>query len=90
MNLIVGETLHDFLCLGSVHGFFDLEKLADSWRTELFERYANPPSSDDEEAEFKAKFRAEFSLSPWREIEPRLLQLDAKYKPMLQFEAPPQ
>jgi hypothetical protein len=90
MNFIVGETLHDFLCFGCVHGFFDMEELAYSWRTEFFDRYAKPPSPDDEDAEINEKFRAELSLSPWLEIEPKLAGLEAKYKPLLQFEMPMQ
>ena len=81
-NHVVGETLHDFLCLGCVHGFFDLEKLAYS-RTELFAKYAIPPSTDDEP--IYAQFRAEFALTPWVNIEKRLRELNAKYWPLLRF-----
>lgn len=87
-NFIVGETLHDFLSLGCAYGFFDIEQLAYSWKTELFERYSHSPSPEDEDAEIFGKLRAELSLSPWLEIESKLRQLDAKYKPMLQFDAP--
>jgi hypothetical protein len=83
VNFVVSESLHDFLCLGCVHGFFDLEKLAYDWRNELFEELAIAPRLDDDGP--YSKFRAALSLSPWREIEFRLQELDRKYKSMLKF-----
>lgn len=82
-NFVLGETLHDFLCLGCVHGFFDLEKLAYTWKTELFAKYALPPKPTDDESH--ERFRSTFSLDPWPEIEERQKSLDAVFKPTLQF-----
>jgi hypothetical protein len=82
-NHIVGETLHDFLCLGCVHGFFDLEELAYRGRTELFATYAIPPSADDEP--IYARLRAEFALAPWVDVEGRLQELNHRYRPLLHY-----
>jgi hypothetical protein len=83
-NFIVGESLHDFLRLGCVHGFFDLEKLAYTWRTELFDEYSQHATSDDEPI-FEA-FRSEFGLAPWPDIESRLLELNKSLGPKLRFQ----
>jgi hypothetical protein len=83
-NFIVGETLHDFLCLGCDHGFFALEKLAYSWKTELFSDYGRQAEPSGDQI-FYERFRAAFSLSPWPEIEQRQKDLDSRYKPKLEF-----
>ncbi len=83
-NFIVGETLHDFLCLGCVHGFFSLEKLAYTWCTELFSEYGRPEEPSDNQINYE-RFRAAFSLSHWPEIEQRQKELDSRYKPKLEF-----
>ncbi len=86
-NFIVGETLHEFLCLGCVHGFFYAEELAYSWRNEFFDRYANAPSTDENRKIYE-KFQSELSLTPWISIESRLHELDSKIKPLLRFKHP--
>ena len=83
-NFVVGESLHDFLCLGCVHGFDDLEDLAYSSRTALFRKYSQPPTQSDNG--IYARFRAEFVLTPWQDIELKLRDLDDKYRPILRFE----
>lgn len=82
-NFVLGETLHEFLCLGCVHGFSDLEKLAYTWKSDLFTQYAIPPKPTDDKS--YERFRAAFSLTPWPEIEERQKSLDAVFKATLQF-----
>ena len=83
-NFIVGETLHDFLCLGCVHGFFSLEKLAYPWKTELFTEHERPEEPSDDQINYE-RFRSAFTLSRWSEIEQRQKDLDSRYKPKLKF-----
>ena len=83
-NIVVGESLHDFLRLGCVHGFFDLEQLAYPWKTKLFSKYSQPPNARDDSV--YEKFRAEFSLAPWSEIGSRLQKLDSEFSPKLRFQ----
>ena len=82
-NFVVGETLHDFLCLGCVHGFFSLEQLAYT-KTKLLTELAQPAEPSDDEIHYE-RFRAAFSLSPWPEIGQRQEDLDTRYKPKLEF-----
>ncbi len=82
-NFVVGESLHEFLRLGCVHDFFDLEKLAYSWRTDLFGQYKKTPALIDEP--IYVRFRKEFELKPWIELESRFQELQNKYWPLLRF-----
>ena len=82
-NFVVGETLREFLSLGCVHGFFAIEKLAYSWRTEVFKEYASAPGANEEPSYID--FRSALSLTPWPEIESRQQTLDRIYKSRLSF-----
>ncbi len=97
-NLIVGETLHDFLCLGCEVGYFWLEQLTYD-RAETIEKvlhpeqvfasnygedYANHPDFR-EEMNLLNLLKNEFNLSPWVELGAHLDDLQARYMPLLEL-----
>lgn len=85
-NLIMGETLHEFLCLGCVHGFSEMDSFA-YFPDVFFEKYSQP-SGEDEYAAEQEFFRRYLSLSPWPVIESRLSELQDKYASTLEFDGP--
>ncbi len=81
-NFIVGSTLREFLCLGCQHGFFDLEKIAYPWKTELFELHARGTPEEDR---VYREFRERLGLEPWHNLCDRLAELNAEFRNQLQF-----
>lgn len=91
-NRIVGENLHDFLCLGCQTGYVWLDELVyDRAKTiskllhpDQFypwwdgEDYANDLYSQ-EEMQLLLLLREEFGLSPWAELESHLIDLQTRY-----------
>lgn len=88
-NYIVGESLFDFLCLGYHRGYFALEQLP--WER-LFEAYASsdwqPSDETDEWVGFGVNVEqrrvlelliAEFGLSPWKDLQHKFEDLQARY-----------
>lgn len=90
---VVGDSLSEFLALGSVNGFFFLEQLVYDFEEtlcwlfdrEAFLRYAyadgTPPSSDTEGLEAErlllARLSRELQLTPWPDPEARFAELQA-------------
>jgi hypothetical protein len=72
VNLVVGESLHEFLCLGCRSHFACLSGLVEDVTTAL-----EPEDADF--ADVMAALRNRFSLSPWPDVVARLSVLEARY-----------
>lgn len=94
-NLVVGENLYDFLCLGMHRGYFALEQLGYKFE-ETAEVYSNPtwgPTTkhhkwvgygvDDHQRALLDFLTHEFELVPWKNVEAKLATLAEKYKKLL-------
>lgn len=86
LNVVLGGTLHEFLCLGCVHGFTFLEQLSYD-RDGTVARLASLENleSDAEDLALLRSFRKEFKLTRWKEIDLRLHALDKQFRGVLQF-----
>jgi hypothetical protein len=72
-NLIVGESLHEFLSLGCSSGYFTLEQLAYHRQraAAAIERVREPSG-------ILAKLSARFSLEPWSDVLERISELNPR------------
>jgi hypothetical protein len=100
-NLIVGENLFEFLCLGERIGYFRLEQLVyDESRTiewisnpailyelEYGKRLSNPSRVDsyNKEKYLLKILRDEFGLKSWSNVKKRLGELQSSYISLLEF-----
>ena len=89
-NVIVGENLREFLCLGRRFGYFALEQLVyqpqqtvDALATDSFD-----PEAGAVERGLLQRLTAEFKLSPWEAPGKRLAALRDKYLPLLTLPDP--
>jgi hypothetical protein len=87
-NVIVGEDLFDFLCLGIGTDFAAMEELA--WEPGKFiEQYPAPgqfaPSVDGKAREVLGCLAQRFSLKAWTNVATKLAQLEKKYHPWLRY-----
>jgi hypothetical protein len=101
VNLIVGENLFEFLCLGEQLGYFLLEQLVYNeaqtigWllnpKKFILEEYgANPSDSFPpgyylEQERLLGIFRETFGLKPWNNLKSRLDELQNNFMGMLKF-----
>jgi hypothetical protein len=102
VNLIVGETLIEFLSLGEQLGYFFLEQLVYN-EAETIEWLINPrefisreygvnpsgsfpPDSFREQERLLSVLREEFELKPWSNLKKRLDELQNKFLGMLEFQ----
>ncbi len=101
VNLIVGENLLEFLCLGEQLGYFFLEQLVYNeeetieWLSHpkefINKEYginpsgAFPPDSFLEKERLLSILRKEFELKPWNNLKSRLDELQNKFLGMLEF-----
>lgn len=94
-TFIVGETLHDFLCLGMEWGYFALEQIGYNVRELNLYLEGHPNASPAELAEITSSMyptkrkvldllTARFNLRPWTDQE-HWQKLQDKYYPLLQF-----
>lgn len=87
-NLVLGESLFEFLCLGVNRGFFSLEQLAYD-REKTIKLYSSrlflKDEYDAQEQELLNALKTEFGLQPWPEIDGRLRELERQYLPKLDF-----
>lgn len=81
-NLIVGENLHEFLCLGCQFGYFELEQLVYD-REDTLARLERPDPPDAKADYLLSLLRTEFDLKPWTNFGERLDALNAKYLSLL-------
>ena len=85
-NVIVGENLYDFLCLGSKASYILLENLSGEYEELDFLKskdYAEFLS--DEQIYLLDVLSEEFSLHPWSVLEERISYLRSKYLDLLQL-----
>jgi hypothetical protein len=101
VNLIVGENLLEFLCLGEQLGYFFLEQLIYNetktieWllhpKAFINKEYGTnpsgvfPPESFREEERLLSILRETFELKPWNNLKSRLDELQNKFMGMLEF-----
>jgi hypothetical protein len=74
VNLVVGESLSEFLALGCRSHFACLAVLVEDITAEL-----ESESDIEEVADVMAALRDRFSLSPWPNVAARLSELEARY-----------
>jgi hypothetical protein len=72
-NLVVGESLHELLCLGCACGYWALDALAEDVDAEL------PAADADESGEALAQLRNLLRLSPWPDVPARLFELERRH-----------
>jgi hypothetical protein len=85
-NVVVGEDLREFLCLGINIGYFCLEQLA--LRPErLLGEYPDPgefaPWVEERERELLSALAERFCLAPWAQPAQRLQELQERYLPLV-------
>jgi hypothetical protein len=74
VNLVLGESLNEFLSLGCRSHFACLAGLVEDISAEL-----KSESDSEEVADVMAALRGRFSLSPWPNVTARLTELEARY-----------
>lgn len=88
-NVVVGESLWDFLCLGCEVGYFGLEQLAYQRQKtlDLLERADHPERFETtmERRDLLAVLTQAFALKPWEAVEARLDLLHQKYHGLLKL-----
>jgi len=83
-NVILGESLHEFMRLGARYGYFDLEQLVyDREKTviEINESFFLEESEMD--SLLRIDLIKKFDLAPWRNVTERLKELELKYLPQI-------
>ena len=101
VNLIVGENLFEFLCLGEQLGYFFLEQLVYNetetikWLSHpkefINKEYGKNPSDSFPPESFREKerllsiLRETFELKPWINLKSRLDELQNRFMDMLEF-----
>ena len=96
-NFIVGESLHDFLCLGYYRGYFALEQLAYYYDTTI-DAFSSPDWQateewhhsvgfilDDYEKKVLGYLIEQLDLSPWADVRGKLTRLKASHFSKLQL-----
>jgi len=80
-NHIVGENLHDFLCLGCRNGYAELGNLHLD-KAATLDRYANDPEGfyDDRSPNILALLKNELELTPWANVPRHFSDLQSRYK----------
>jgi hypothetical protein len=86
-NAIVGETLHEFLCLGCRWGFSPIENLTIDWEGSIDELTHGPEPEDlyEDEVQTLEIYRRKLNLEPWPVVEERLRQLQDRKRFLLKF-----
>lgn len=86
INVILGANVHEFLCLGCEHGYFDLEQLFYD-RASTIAQLSSRPRNDchKEAAATLAVYRQELGLTPWKDIGSRLQELEDQFRDILRF-----
>ncbi len=83
-NRIVGETLHEFLCLGCEVGWFFLEQMVYEPMEEFVRMMHDTYEREGYELEALAAMRKHFDLKLWDDIPGRLAELREKYAGMIE------
>ncbi|HEX3147335.1 MAG TPA: hypothetical protein VHR66_04585 [Gemmataceae bacterium] len=79
-NVIVGESLYDFLCFGCRHGYSDLGNLHLNLEATL-DHYTNPPTDfyDDRAPGILQLLSDQLSLRPWRDVREHFADLQSRF-----------
>ena len=80
-NIVVGESLRDFLHLGCRYGYFALEQLAYDWDgtvEELEKKRVDPDALPEKLAKLN-QLTKHFALSPWSNPRDRLIELRDRF-----------
>lgn len=72
-NMVLGESLFEFLSLGCNYGYFCLEQLTYDFNDTISEIH-----NAQSESRALKRFKTYFSLTPWPDIEARLRDLNVK------------
>jgi hypothetical protein len=77
--IILGASLHEFLCLGCEVGYGLLVEMParPAWTTDQIQK--GTPPNHAEETQLLTKLRARFSLWPWEKVGARLFELQELY-----------
>lgn len=88
-NHVLGENLHEFLCLGCTYGYFALEQLAYDRGSTIMAiqsgEHACKGDADREELKLLEELCARFNLAPWKNVHQRLRELQRIWKPFIKL-----
>ena len=100
-RMVLGDSLHEFLALGSVIGFFFLEQLTYDfdrtlpilfdWEAFLLDSYfGQPPPAEDladlaTQRELLKQLSETFGLAPWPNARERIAELQSRWTPSLRI-----
>lgn len=86
-NFIVGNSLHDFLCLGCCHGYAELGNLALNFNATI-DHYQNSPGDfyDLRSPAILQTLSEELSLNPWPDVRGHFLSLQSHFLPMVRLQ----
>lgn len=92
-RVVVGATLHEFLCLGYHVGWFPIEQVSytggeGAWSDMQRLQNGDPDWLSDKRTRSLITVRKRFALSPWPDVKRRLHELRRDLLPLVQ--APPQ
>ena len=85
-NVVVGESLREFLALGCRTGYFGLEGLVHVPEETLsaLERGAYDPEAEEEERRLLTEISTTFKLTPWAKPRQRLRELHLRFHSLLE------
>lgn len=83
-NHVVGESLQEFLALGSARGYFALEQIAYDLGQACEEIESTRRERDSERVAVLRLLRQRFGLRRWRGVRERLLSLRKRYGSAIQ------
>jgi hypothetical protein len=83
-NVILGKNLHEFLCLGCQTGYFGLEQLVYQ-REETLALFQQPEPVSEREEQLLSLLKTELQLTPWKNVEARLDELNNKFMSLLKI-----
>ena len=89
-NFIVGETLHDFLCLGCRNGYSNLANLHTHFDDTMdYYQEVDDNVFDDRVPDILHTLAAELSLEPWADVRRHFNDLQSRLMPVLRMPATP-
>ncbi|TWU19240.1 hypothetical protein [Allorhodopirellula heiligendammensis] len=89
-NFIVGETLHDFLCLGCRNGYANLANLHLLFDdTMAYYQGIDDDDFDDRAPKILDMLATELSLEPWADVRQHFDELQSRFMPVLRMPAIP-
>lgn len=86
-NIVVGQSLREFLALGCISGYFGLEQLAYDFAATAAGLAAGPAPDDSAGEAHLALLRQHLQLAPWSDPRSRLDELQAQLPRALRTES---